>query len=172
MTYEQACALMRIAPLRLQRHNALVMEALDGILGALWGFGDQAVDEEVMRIGVIFHDSGKIFFPEEFDSDGDRHEQAGFDWCIEIGLHREVALCCTTYSRWSIDPRGVFHVEMTVALADKLWKGSRDALFEEDYVRRIARLYGKDHWQVSVALDRAFEEIAADGPSRLERSRL
>lgn len=61
--------------------------------------------------------------------------------------------------------------ELLVALADKLWKGVRKRDLEERVIDRVAAALGTDRWNVFLELDTLFEEIAADGSKRLERSR-
>jgi hypothetical protein len=60
--------------------------------------------------------------------------------------------------------------ELLVALADTLWKGVRRADLEERVVDLVADRLGATRWDVFIDLDTLFEAIAADGPSRLERS--
>jgi hypothetical protein len=59
-----------------------------------------------------------------------------------------------------------------VALADKLWKGKREDQLEQRAVSLIAQLTGKEPWEVFDPFDAICEDIAADGPDRLERSRV
>jgi hypothetical protein len=62
--------------------------------------------------------------------------------------------------------------ELLVALSDKLWKGVRNAQLEERVINEIAKALDRDRWDLFVQLDSLFEEIAADGSARLERSRV
>jgi len=62
--------------------------------------------------------------------------------------------------------------ELLVALADKLWKGVRNPKLEERVIDLVAAALGRSRWDIFVELDTCFEAIAADGSSRLERSRL
>jgi hypothetical protein len=61
--------------------------------------------------------------------------------------------------------------ELIVALADKLWKGARNSELEERVVERVAACLEQDRWALFVELDTSFEDIAAGGADRLERSR-
>jgi hypothetical protein len=61
--------------------------------------------------------------------------------------------------------------ERTVALADKLWKGKREAALELSIIDEIAERLGVSRWEVFERLDTAFEDIAAGGAERLEASR-
>jgi hypothetical protein len=61
--------------------------------------------------------------------------------------------------------------ERTVALADRLWKGMREPLLELGIIDEIAERLGVSRWDVFERLDTTFEEIAAGGDERLQRSR-
>ncbi|MEP4805795.1 MAG: hypothetical protein ABJZ69_15405 [Hyphomicrobiales bacterium] len=60
--------------------------------------------------------------------------------------------------------------ELMVALADTLWKGSREADLELQITDGVAARLQTDRWDLFGALDSLFEEIAADGDERLSRS--
>lgn len=60
--------------------------------------------------------------------------------------------------------------ELLVALADTLWKGSRDADLELRIIDGVAARLQTDRWDLFQTLDSLFEEIAADGDERLSRS--
>jgi hypothetical protein len=55
--------------------------------------------------------------------------------------------------------------------AARRWKGQRRPDLELAVIDRAARLLGQDRWQLFPTLDTRFEEIAAAGDARLERSR-
>jgi hypothetical protein len=61
--------------------------------------------------------------------------------------------------------------ELLVALADKLWKGVGRQDLETRVVEAVARSVDKDRWELFIDLDSCFEVIAADGISRLKRTR-
>ena len=61
--------------------------------------------------------------------------------------------------------------EWLVALADKLWKGTRDETLELRVIDEIAQRLGQDRWDVFMKLDSFFEALAADGPKRLAAAR-
>ena len=62
--------------------------------------------------------------------------------------------------------------ELLVALSDKLWKGVRNAQLEERVINEAAKALHQEPWDLFVELDSLFEDIAADGAGRLERSRI
>jgi hypothetical protein len=156
------------APPRLLTHVRLVGEAGDAIMTKLRSVG-VAVDERFVRLGIVFHDAGKILHPEELDGPGSEHEPDGERLLVERGVEPRIARCCVTHARWS--SMDVSLEELLVALADKLWKGVRHPELERRVVEGAARSLQRDFWELFVELDTAFEEIAAGGPARLERSR-
>lgn len=57
-----------------------------------------------------------------------------------------------------------------MALADKLWKGTRDESLEAALVDDLARRVRREPWEVFAAFDEVCEAIAKRGPDRLRRS--
>lgn len=170
ITVAEAEALLRDlgAPSRLLTHVRLVGEAGEAILARLGQMG-VSIDGHFVRLGIIFHDAGKILHPEELDGPGSEHELDGERLLIAHGVDPRVARCCLSHARWST--MTVSLEELLVALADKLWKGVRNAELERRVIEGVAAKLGKDFWDLFVELDTCFEEIASDGPNRLERSR-
>jgi hypothetical protein len=156
------------APPRLLTHARLVGEAADAILTHLRMLG-VPVDAAFVRLGVLFHDAGKILHPAELDGPGSRHEPDGEQLLLQHGVEAGIARCCRSHARWA--EMEVSFEELLVALADKLWKGVRNPELERRVVEGAAERIGKAFWEVFEDLDTAFEEIAADGAERLERSR-
>lgn len=166
------------APARLLRHNELVLEAAELLMAGIKSFGCRNIDEERVRMLVIFHDAGKIWFPHELDGDGSQHEIEGaMILMTRCGVSPELTGGCYAYSSWlSGEPLSL--EQYLCALADKLWRGSRDSgvdsLEEEAILQICYRATGEgtrfaDWWG---ACDRLFEKIADGGPERLERSRV
>jgi hypothetical protein len=170
---EEAWALLRKldAPPALIRHSELVMEAADQLLDRL-AFLGVSVTAEAVRYGVVIHDIGKILHPNEISGGGSKHEEAGQALLLKHGVPRTLARICVTHARWNED--GIFsHFEdLLVALADRLWKGRREAQLEERIISCSAARLAGDVWDLFVPLDTLFEAIAAGGHERLERSRL
>ena len=147
----------------------MVGEAADLLLARLLVLG-VPVRAELVRVGVVLHDAGKILHPAELDRAGGEHEPAGEALLLEHGVSPELARICVSHAGWEVMP--VSLEELLVALADKLWKGVRKPALEERVIDLVAAELGKDRWEIFVGLDTLFEAIAADGVMRLERSRL
>lgn len=157
------------APARLLRHVELVAEAADLILGRLSELG-VPVRDDVVRLGVMLHDAGKIIHPAELERSGGRHENAGEKLLLQHGVSPELAHICVSHAEWSGD--SISLEELLVALADKLWKGARTPQLEERVIDVVANRLSRNRWEIFVELDSLFENIAAGGSTRLERSRV
>ena len=169
MTVAQAMALLKAvgAPDRLLRHAELVREAADLILDAL---GEQRipVDGAFVRAGAVLHDAGKSLHPEELSAAGARHEAAGERMLVERGVPPALARVCRSHAQWASMDTSL--EELLVALADKLWKGVRVPQLEDRVISEASARANRERWDLFVALDSAFEAIAADGDDRLARS--
>jgi hypothetical protein len=155
------------APARLLRHAELVGEAAEGLLRAVAAL-NIVVDGEIVAAGAALHDAGKIVHPAELSAPGHLHEAAGERLLLGHGVAPAIARVCRSHAQWaSMDPS---FEELLVALADKLWKGVRHGELEERVIAEAATRLGAPRWEVFVALDAAFESIAASGDARLARS--
>jgi hypothetical protein len=156
------------APDRLIVHVKLVGEAADKIIGAYNDLG-LTFDSRLIELGVAVHDAGKISHPEELDGPGSHHEPVGRQLMLANGVQPEVARCCVSHAGW--EGEDVTLEERSVALADKLWKGKRVEELELRVIDEVASRLKLDRWDVFSRLDSVFEDIAAGGPERLQRSR-
>lgn len=134
----------------------LVGEAADALVAGLVRLRIPH-DAQLVRLGVVFHDAGKIAHPAELSAPGKLHEPAGGRMLLEAGVAPEVARCRLSHGRWD---------EMD---AGTLWKGKRDEPLERRVVEGAALLRGAPFWDLFV-LDSLFEGIAAGGADRLSRS--
>ncbi|NHZ44947.1 phosphohydrolase [Massilia aquatica] len=155
------------ASARLLRHLQLVGEAADALID-IYNSLDLRFDARLIELGAAVHDAGKITFPEELDGPGSRHEPAGQALMLANGVQPAVARCCVSHAAWQ-EPGNSFE-ELSVALADKLWKGKREEELELRVIDLIAAQRGQSRWDVFTTLDGAFEDIAVGGSERLRRS--
>jgi HD superfamily phosphodiesterase len=155
------------APDRLMRHAHLVAEAADQLLLKFETVG-VTCDVQVVELGAVLHDTGKIRHLNELSEPGSLHEQAGRDILLTHGVQPKIAQCCASHGAW--DSPDISFEERIVSLADKLWKGKREAALELIIIDEIAKRLGVSRWDVFERLDTAFEEIAADGAERVHRS--
>jgi hypothetical protein len=157
------------APPRLLRHVALVGEAGERLIGLASAL-HLPIDATLVRVGIVLHDAGKILVSAELDAPGGEHEPRGQDLLLEHGVSPGLARICLSHARWS--EMSVSLEELLVALSDKLWKGVRSAQLEERVINEVAKALNRDRWDLFVQLDSLFEDVAADGAARLERSRV
>ncbi len=149
-------------------HVKLVGEAGELLIDQIEKFNIQ-FDKEFIRLGIVFHDAGKIVYQNEIFEKGKNHETAGEKLLIENGINPKLARCCRSHGNWkSMD---CSFEELIVALSDKLWKGKRESELEKQVVNKIAEIGKKDEWDTYVEMDSCFEEIASFGDQRLLRSR-
>lgn len=152
---------------RLMGHARLVTEAADALLHEFSRLG-VTCDAKLVELGSILHDAGKVTHPIELSESGSMHEGAGLALLLEHGVQSPIARCCVSHGAWN-DP-GVSFEEQVVALADKLWKGKREAQLELQIIDEVAKRLGVSRWEVFTVLDSAFEDIAVGGSERLQRS--
>ncbi|MBN1313858.1 MAG: HD domain-containing protein [Anaerolineales bacterium] len=155
------------APARLQLHVILVSEASD-VLIEEWQRLQLSFDRELVETGVILHDIGKIVYPEELDKPGHNHEDAGEQLLLEQGIAPVIARVCRSHAQWQ--HLSCSFEELTVALADKLWKGKRETELELRIIDEIAAQLELDRWDLFTILDSLFESITADAGNRICRS--
>jgi hypothetical protein len=153
---------------RLIQHARLVRGAADVVLRELEVLG-VSIDIRVVRFGAALHDVGKIAHPQELCEPRSLHEREGELMLLARGIEPAIARCCTSHAAWNSPD--VSLEELVVALADKLWKGKREAALELLVTDEIANRLNVTRWEVFDPLDRAFEEIAAGGSARVEQSR-
>ncbi len=158
------------APPRLVRHHELVLEAADLLLERLARLRQHArFDREHVLLGVALHDAGKIRHPNEMHIPGHDHERAGRQLLLDRGVPPDIARFCVTHASWEDHEERTLE-DLLVALADKLWKGKREESLEARILAVLASNSGREHWELFSELDAICEEIASDGPARLERS--
>lgn len=155
------------APPQIVLHVQLVGEAADLLIFHLQAKQIQ-FDEKMIRLGVAFHDVGKILHPNELKVAGNSHEASGERLLIEQGVEAALARCCRSHAQWREMKCSL--EELCIALADNLWKGKRLTALEEAVIQRLAIEAGKDYWDIFIDWDSCFEQIAASGDVRLRRS--
>ena len=152
---------------QLLNHLLLVAEAAEMIIEKIKRVGAQ-FDEDFVRLGVALHDSGKILFSVELNHKGNRHESGGQEFLLSQGVSPRLARCCLSHAQWETMECSI--EEMLIALSDKLWKGKREEELEKRVINELAKIVGKNPWDLMIDLDSEFESIASQASERLLRS--
>jgi putative nucleotidyltransferase with HDIG domain len=155
------------ASAHLIQHVKLVGEAAE-ILILLFQKLGIAFDADWIRLGVVFHDVGKILHPYEMNEKGNQHEVDGEKLLLSEGVDPKIARCCRSHGQWQ--QMECDFEELVVALADNLWKGKRNSQLENKLIREVSSVIHKDYWDIFVILDGGFEGVAEKGDLRLSRS--
>ena len=155
------------APEQLILHVKLVGEAADILIEALEGFQCK-LDFNFIRTGVAIHDIGKVVRHNEMFELGSEHEPEGQKLLLKNGASTKLARVCLSHARWQEMECSI--EELIIALSDKLWKGKRVEVLEQAVIDKIAEYLGHDKWDIFTSLDTVFENIAAEGHKRLQRS--
>ncbi|MDA0566268.1 HD domain-containing protein [Streptomonospora sp. S1-112] len=162
-----AAALLRdlAAPPRLGAHLRIVHHAAWEVTEALGGGVEPAFDRSAVLFGAATHDIGKVRHPGELLGPGARHEEAGYRLLREQGVEERLARFARTHAAWRTEP--VELEDLLVSLADKVWKGKREADLEESLAARLAERAGGQAWEWFLRLDDAVAPVAAAADTRL-----
>ena len=153
------------APPRLSAHLRLVHDVAAQLVEALrTTFPQLAFDAEAVRFGAATHDLGKALHPSELTGAGSEHEEAGHKLLLENGVDERRARFARTHAKWN----GASIEDQLVSLADKIWKGRRQADLEQLVVARIAAVTGDEAWNIFMSLDELLAGLAASADERLE----
>lgn len=152
---------------KLLLHVKLVGEAAEILIKRLLDL-KVSFDADFVKLGVAFHDAGKIIHQTELSSKGNLHEIDGEKLLLENGIDIKLARCCQSHGKWQTMDCSL--EEYLIALSDKLWKGKREELLENIIIDKVAEIINQDRWQIFIKLDSCFEQIASEGDSRLLRS--
>ena len=155
------------APERLLHHARLVSDVAESILDCISPFCEN-LDGSLVLIGAVLHDIGKIQHPEELHKPGHQHESAGYEMLMANAISQPIADMCISHSQWE---KSDSMEALIVALADNLWKGKRVRELEDRIIQYIANSEQRDFWRVWTSLDRCFEQIAEDAPTRIAETR-
>ncbi|ASJ70325.1 HD domain-containing protein [Granulosicoccus antarcticus] len=152
------------APSRLIDHVIHVGAVAEKLANELKEIG-VTLDENLVCLGAACHDAGKIIYKNELDEPGSLHELAGEKLLLEHDVSPVVARFCRSHAQY--ERMETSYEELLVALADKLWKGKRVENLELEIIDLTANQIGKERWDLFDKLDTIFEDIAAEGDSRL-----
>jgi putative nucleotidyltransferase with HDIG domain len=149
-----------IAHLILVHDTALrITEQIDKIWPSL------KYDVKAVLIGAATHDIGKSIYKEELSLPGKRHEEIGPKLLTQSGLSESYARFARTHAQWQSSTVSI--EDLLVALADKIWKGQRNADLEAVLTNFLAKQSNQEEWDVYLKLDDLINEITKDADARL-----
>jgi len=167
-TVDDALAFLRRlgASETLVLHHEMVAQVAQDIASAVRLELGCPFDRDQMLIAAALHDCGKIQFPEELGAPGERHCAAGELMLLRHGLPETIARVCRTHCEWK---QAIALEDLFVALADIVWKGTRDEVLEMRVVDGIAARVDLSAWEVFARLEPVLARIADGGVARLSR---
>lgn len=124
-------------------------------------------DATELLVGAAAHDVGKALHPEEIAGPGNRHLDAGTRLLEQRGFSPRQARYARTHETWAAEPDATIE-DLLVALADELWRGTRDQALEEALTERIAAAVQDTPWAVYMDLDDIAMSLAEVGPARMQ----
>lgn len=155
------------APPRLVTYLALVHDAAAEILEALRDrWPHLRVDHDAVLFGSATHDIGKLLHGNELTGPGNQHEADGPGLLQQYGVSPERSRFARTHGTWCHEPNLALE-DYLVALADHVWKGSRDGTLESKIAEQIAESLGIETWAAFMGLDETVSRVASHAESRL-----
>ncbi|WP_405010461.1 HD domain-containing protein [Kitasatospora sp. NBC_01539] len=152
------------APPRLVAHLRLVHDVALRLVDALGA--ELGADRHGVLYGAATHDVGKVLHPEELSEPGSLHEEAGRALLLLArGVHPDRARYAGTHASWTLP--GISTEELLVSLADKIWKGRRQADLEDLVAGRLAGARRQPLWEAFLALDDVLGPLAEEAGPRL-----
>jgi hypothetical protein len=162
----EALLLDRSAPPRLAAHLRAVHDvAVDLTAWLPTAFPAADFDRPAVLFGAATHDIGKIVHPAELSGPGSDHEAAGEALLLAAGVDPGRARFAGTHGSWHSARAGLD--DLLVSLADKIWKGRRQADLEQLVVDHLVRVGGRAPWEVFLALDDHLTGLAEGADDRL-----
>jgi hypothetical protein len=152
---------------KLIRHAQFVVEAAKLLCEQLLRL-NITFGEHFIVIGAALHNAGKIKHPEELVQAGTLHEKTGEKFLLELGVNPKLARVCRSHAQWKRLECSL--EELIIALADNLWKGKRNEELEQVFLSRLLEVSIHEKWKLFIESDSCFENIAAQGSTRLLNS--
>lgn len=154
------------APARLTAHLRLVHDVAARLVARLASACPAlAVDRPAVLFGAAVHDIGKAVHVGELSGAGSAHEGAGYELLLRHGVPDDLARFARTHGAWRAGDLTI--EDLLVSLADKIWKGRREADLERLVVDLLAVAGGQQPWEAYLILDDILDDLAADAPARI-----
>lgn len=152
-------------PSRLYTHLMIVHDVANKLLEEINRTWENLnINKNLVLFGAATHDIGKTIYTNELSEAGDKHEQAGLQLLLSLGISEEKSKFAASHSSWSEDSA---LEELLVSLADKIWKGNRVQDLEDLLIERISTETKTERWEVFSLLDSIIDNITKDADKRL-----
>jgi len=152
-------------PQRLYAHLMIVHDVANKLLEEINRTWENLnIDKNLVLFGAATHDIGKTIYTNELSGAGHKHEQAGLQLLLSVGVSEEKSKFTVSHSSWS---ESSTLEELLVSLADKIWKGSRIQDLEDLLIERISTETKTERWEVFSLLDSIIDDITKDADERL-----
>lgn len=152
-------------PSRLYAHSLLVHDVANKLLEEINRTWENLnIDKNLVLFGAATHDIGKTIYTNELSGAGHKHEQAGLQLLLSVGVSEEKSKFTASHSSWS---ESSTLEELLVSLADKIWKGSRIQDLEDLLIERISTETKTERWKTFSLLDSIIDDITKDADKRL-----
>ena len=153
------------APPRLVAHLTLVHDVACHLLDTLAIVAPAAeLLAAAVQFGAATHDIGKSLHPSELSGLGTKHETAGRQLLDARGAG-EYARFCETHGFTEFSQLGL--EDLTVIVADKIWKGKRVDELEEAFARSAARATPNEFWTIYQEITSKLDQLSEGAADRL-----
>ena len=147
-------------PPRLYAHLMIVHDVANKLLEEINRTWENLnINKNLVLFGAATHDIGKTIYTNELSEAGDKHEQAGLQLLLSLGISEEKSKFAASHSSWSENSA---LEELLVSLADKIWKGNRVQDLEDLLIQRISTETKTERWEVFSLLDTIIDDITTD----------
>ena len=152
-------------PQRLYAHLMIVHDVANKLLEEINRTWENLnIDKNLVLFGAATHDIGKTIYTNELSEAGHKHEQAGLQLLLSLGISEEKSKFAASHSLWSANST---LEELLVSLADKIWKGNRVQDLEDLLIERISTETKTERWKTFSLLDSIIDDITKDADKRL-----
>jgi hypothetical protein len=146
------------APENLKEHLQIVYKTAYKLIEALQNeWHNLVINEKEILFGAATHDIGKVLAENELYGKGSKHELLGETLLMKNGFSANFARFARTHGNYQAEYLQL--EDLLVILADKIWKGKRINLLEEQISKIISAKTGIDFWTTNAQLDAIISDI-------------
>ncbi len=124
------------------------------------------LDKDAIFFGAATHDIGKVFYKEELHQEGNKHEEKGYEFLLNLGFPHKMARFTLTHAYWK-ENQVTDLEDLIVSLADTCWKSKRIDFIVDSLCQNIASSLNCSSWEVFLFLDCVVDSISDISDIRL-----